>query len=152
MLLICAYVTKCGPFNTEFKQILINYYFYKDLIDWFISCSEDFAMTLFLLNDTTVGEWNLQGLPSDDLSIQNAIMVTRSSRFPLMIDPQGQAQLWIKMQESYLEKNDLIININNPQLKNRLKLPLQKGWTVIIKGIQNEIDLMLDQFLKNRLL
>jgi len=54
-----------------------------------IPVSEDMELTAFLVDQATIGEWNLQGLPSDDLSIQNGIMVTRSSRFPLMIDPQG---------------------------------------------------------------
>ena len=86
----CAFVSYCGPFNAEFRQILLDDYFHKDLTERSIPCSEDLALTSFLVDDATVGEWNLQGLPSDDLSIQNAIMVTRSSRFPLMIDPQGQ--------------------------------------------------------------
>jgi dynein heavy chain len=40
-----------------------------------------------LVDAATIGEWALEGLPSDDLSVQNGIMVTKSSRYPLMIDP-----------------------------------------------------------------
>jgi dynein heavy chain len=40
-----------------------------------------------LVDAATIGEWALEGLPSDDLSVQNGIMVTKSSIYPLMIDP-----------------------------------------------------------------
>jgi dynein heavy chain len=56
-----------------------------------IPASEEFNISEFLVDQVTVGEWALQGLPSDELSVQNGIMVTRSARYPLMIDPQGQA-------------------------------------------------------------
>ena len=148
----CAFVSYCGPFNAEFRNILLEDYFHNDLNEKSIPCSEDLALTSFLVDDATVGEWNLQGLPSDDLSVQNAIMVTRSSRFPLLIDPQGQAMSWIKRREPELESNDLVLNINNPQLKDRLKLPLQEGWAVMIEGIENEVDPMLDPLLEKQII
>lgn len=37
-------------------------------------------VTKFLVEDNEVGEWVLQGLPTDELSVQNGIMVTRASR------------------------------------------------------------------------
>lgn len=41
----------------------------------------------------------LAGLPADGFSIDNAIILSKSRRWPLMIDPQGQANKWIKNME-----------------------------------------------------
>lgn len=49
-----------------------------------------------------------QGLPSDGFSTENGIIVVRGTRWPLVIDPQCQAQKWIKNME---QKNNLKVLI-----------------------------------------
>jgi dynein heavy chain len=43
-----------------------------------------------------VREWLIAGLPNDTFSIDNGVMVANARRWPLMIDPQNQANKWIK--------------------------------------------------------
>ena len=53
-----------------------------------IPASENFDFALFLADPKNVRDWNIQGLPSDSFSTENGVMVTRGTRWPLMIDPQ----------------------------------------------------------------
>ena len=40
--------------------------------------------------------WNIEGLPTDNHSIQNGIIMSKARRWSLMIDPQGQANRFLK--------------------------------------------------------
>lgn len=58
--------------------------------DLSIPVSEDFSLINVLATPFEIRKWNTDGLPRDSISIENAILVTRGRRWPLMIDPQEQ--------------------------------------------------------------
>jgi dynein heavy chain len=64
-----AFVSYCGPFNAEFRHMLTEEYFIRDLNEKNIPNSNDLQLTNFLVDEQTVGDWNMEGLPTDDLSI-----------------------------------------------------------------------------------
>lgn len=62
-----------------------------------INSSGRFSLQNILSDPIVIGVWtNQQQLPNDDFSVDNAIILKNSSRWPLMIDPQVQANTWIK--------------------------------------------------------
>jgi ATP-binding dynein motor region len=48
-----------------------------------------------MVDDAIVGEWNLQSLPTDALSVQNGLITTIANRFPILIDPQWYVVVWL---------------------------------------------------------
>ena len=64
-----------------------------------IPCSEQFSLVHILGDSVKIRSWNIAGLPTDTFSVENAIMMSNARRWPLMIDPQGQANKWIKNME-----------------------------------------------------
>lgn len=99
-----AFLSYCGPFNSELRQKMIFETWKQDLIAKGLPNKEDFRLEQFLTNDVEVSTWSAQGLPSDSLSIQNGILTSFATRWPLAIDPQMQAVSWIKAKEA---KNNL---------------------------------------------
>lgn len=53
-----------------------------------IPLSDIFHLDSLLTSDVEKSKWASEGLPSDELSVQNGILTNNANRWPLCIDPQ----------------------------------------------------------------
>lgn len=88
--LASAFISYCGAFNAEYRDLIAENNLIEALKKFQIPYNQTIykEMTKFLIDDTTVSQWNLEGLPKDNLSIQNGIMIDSSDRYCLLVDPQ----------------------------------------------------------------
>jgi dynein heavy chain len=121
----------------------------EDLIEKGIPNKEGFRLEKFLTNDVEISKWSAEGLPSDELSIQNGILTKNASRWPLCVDPQLQAVVWIKEKE---KKNNLeILSFNQADYIKRLEMAISFGKPVLFEAIDEEIDPMIDPILEKNI-
>lgn len=79
--------------------------------------------------------WRFNGLPCDEYSIQNSILITQKNRYPLCIDPHNQGFIWIKYHEN---NNSLkILSFVDVDYSEHLKNAIQYGQSVIFIDFEN---------------
>ena len=144
-LLACGFLSYSGPFNQEFRNQLMNTW--KALLKHkTIPYTNNLNVVSMLVDGNETSEWSLQGLPSDELSLQNAAIVTKARSFPLLIDPQGQGKIWMKTKEQY---NDLqVTNLNHKYFRTHLEDCLSLGRPLLIEDVGEELDPVLDNLLE----
>lgn len=96
VLLSSGYIAYLGAVSIAYREATLK--------DWDtacrgyeIPCSEEFSLAKILGDPVTIRDWVISGLPNDNFSIDNAIIMSVARRWPLLIDPQGQANKWIRV-------------------------------------------------------
>ncbi|WIA13292.1 hypothetical protein OEZ85_006876 [Tetradesmus obliquus] len=144
-LLAAAFLSYAGPFPSEFRDELVKGTWMPQVKLLNIPSSEGFEFSGFLADPSNVRDWNIQGLPADTFSTENGVMVTRGRRWPLMIDPQGQAVRWIKNMEA---KSGLkVLSLSAPDMVRQLENAVQFGRPVLLADVMEEMDPVLEPLL-----
>nr|CAH7751153.1 unnamed protein product [Callosobruchus chinensis] len=110
-----------------------------------IPCSQNFSLVTTMGEPVVIRAWNIAGLPVDNYSIENGIISTTARRWPLMIDPQGQANKWVKN----MEKNNRlqVIKLTDSNYVRVVENAITFGTPVLLENIAEEIDAVLDPIL-----
>lgn len=145
-----SFLSYSGPFNFILRQKMIFGDWKGDLVNKEIPCNDNLKLENFLTDEVIVSRWASEGLPSDELSIQNGILTTFASRWPLCIDPQMQAVSWIKTKESRMKEFKCLTFNTNNYIKV-LEMAIKFGSSILFEAIDTEIDPMIDPVLEKNI-
>jgi dynein heavy chain len=92
--------------------------------------------------------WTAASLPNDDLSIENAIIMFNGGRWPIMIDPQNQANKFLKKYGfEHAPKEMETMKASDPALMKMLELGVQFGRWFLVENIGESLDPALEPIL-----
>ncbi|KXS21993.1 hypothetical protein M427DRAFT_494431 [Gonapodya prolifera JEL478] len=147
-LLVAGFMSYTGAFNWEFRNELIYQKWFTDLKDK-LDISDNFKVEKVVASDVELSKWASDGLPLDELSVQNGILTTKGNRFPLCIDPQQQAVNWIKKREA--KDNLKISTFNDPDFLKHLEMAITYGFPFLFEDVDEYIDPVIDNVIERNI-
>lgn len=145
ILVSSGVIAYLGVFTSLYRDTCVKHW--VDLLQTKnIACDSHFQLSKVLGDPVAIRQWGIQHLPRDSTSVDSAIIATKSLRFPLFIDPQGQANRWIKNLED--EKTALkVVKQTDDQFIRTLSTCLQVGLPILIENVGEYIDNVLEPVL-----
>ena len=166
-LLAAEFISYIAPFTANYRLKLWKDQWIPDIRSRSIPITEDITPLDILTNNAEIAKWKNQGLPEDEMSLQNATIVMNSKRWPLIIDPQLQGSTWL--QGHYLEaqakeedsdkrfdddeentgsSNELLrCSFNTKNWLQKLKMAISYGKKVLIENVTEELDSNIEPLL-----
>ena len=150
-LLSAGIIAYLGAFPKDYRDTSIEHW--KDKIyKCNIQVAMDYSLRKTCCDDLTIGNWvDKFSLPNDQVSIQNAIILHESSRYPLIIDPQVQANRWIK--KLYKSQNIKVMKPTDDsgRLTNIIAESIQQGFPVLIENVGETLGSMFESVLEKNI-
>ncbi|XP_036080207.1 dynein heavy chain 6, axonemal isoform X2 [Rousettus aegyptiacus] len=144
VFIAAACVAYYGAFTAQYRQLLRECWI-QDCQSLEIPISPSFSLINILGDPYEIRQWNTDGLPRDLVSTENGILVTQGRRWPLMIDPQDQANRWIRNKES---KSGLkIIKLTDSNFLRTLENSIRLGLPVLLEELKEILDPALEPIL-----
>lgn len=77
----------------------------------------------FLASERDRLKWVSEGLSSDQLSLENAVVILEAWLHPLLIDPNGMATIWLK--NHFADKNLEVLPQDSPKLQTAVEFAVR---------------------------
>ena len=150
-LVAAGMVSYAGPFTADYREQLETMW-RTNIKKFGIKVTQGVTMKKVLGNDVEIRQWGVAGLPSDNLSVENGIIMFGSRRWPLMIDPQTQANKFVKNMGKNHPEGLEVFKLSHPSLIRDLEFAIQFGKWVLLENIGETLDPALEPILLMQLI
>lgn len=134
VLLSAAFIAYGGYFDQHYRSNLFSTWC-QHLQSALIQYRQDIARTEYLSNPDERLRWQANALPSDDLCTENAIMLKRFNRYPLIIDPSGQATEFIM--NEFAGRKITKTSFLDDSFRKNLESALRFGNPLLVQDVEN---------------
>uniref|UniRef100_A0A8C0ZKQ1 Dynein axonemal heavy chain 1 n=1 Tax=Cyanistes caeruleus TaxID=156563 RepID=A0A8C0ZKQ1_CYACU len=144
VLVAAGFVAYLGPFTVNYRAALCTEWM-TELVQNNIPHSDDASLINTLGDPVEIRSWQIAGLPNDALSVENGVITRFSLRWTHYIDPQGQANKWIKNLE---RTNSLeVAKLSDRDFLSTLENTITFGKPFLLENVGEELDPVLEPVL-----
>ena len=148
VVLSAGMIAYLGAFTAGFRDECIAEWS-KLLQSKRIPCAAAFKLNATLGDAVAIRNWVINKLPNDSFSVDNAIMMTNSGRWPLCIDPQRQANKWIRNLEG--ARGVKVVKQSQATFVRTIESAIQFGNPVLLENVPEALDPVLEPLLARQL-
>ena len=132
-LLSSAFMTFLGYYNESIRDKL--YKEWTNALDFGKHENHTCKLIEFLLKESEILKLKFDGLPTDTLSIENAIIINNSIRTVLLIDPVSKASKWFKETIAKKTTQFEVVSLHDEKILTNIELAMRFGKTLLITDI-----------------
>lgn len=133
VLLSAAFLAYSGYFDQQYRESMWQAWG-AHLAEAGIKYKTELSFAEYLSGADDRLSWQAKSLPADDLCTENAIMLKRFDRYPLIIDPSGQATGFLL--NEYKDRKIAVTSFLDEALLKNLESALRFGTPLLIQDVE----------------
>lgn len=134
VLLSAAFLAYGGFFDQHYREVMWQDWS-NHLMEANVKFKTELSFTEYLSTADDRLSWQSKSLPADNLTTENAIMLKRFNRYPLIIDPTGQATTFLL--NEYKDRKITVTSFLDEAFLKVLESALRFGNPLLIQDVEH---------------
>jgi dynein heavy chain len=150
VLIAAAFITMGGAFTQKYRLKLVSKW-QESLNQVGLACNDTFNFQELYGDNGKIREWHANSLPPDTFSTDNALIMEKTKRYCLLVDPQQLAWTWLKKQQNAREKGMLVTKMTDPNFRRMLEMAIDQGLLVLVENLGEDIDVHIESLVRREI-